>query len=137
MGGMGAGGMGAFNRNRKAEERAQDRAEQRALGNMGLIDIVRGAGNSVVSGVDPVTGRRLSGKELEARKADMAAEKARRDMERKAAAGDKEAQERLTRVRWGNEQNGNDGKIAAGFSADQIKFLSTSIADAVKELITK
>lgn len=137
MGGMGAGGMGAFNRNRKAEERAQDRAEQRALGNMGLIDIVRGAGNSVVSGVDPVTGRRLSGKELEARKADMAAEKARRDMERKAAAGDKEAQERLKRVRWGNEQNGNDGKIAAGFSADQIKFLSTSIADAVKELITK
>ena len=58
-------------------------------------------------------------------------------MERKAAAGDKEAQERLKRVRWGNEQNGNDGKIAAGFSADQIKFLSTSIADAVKELITK
>ena len=137
MGALGAGGMGAFNRNRKAEERAQDRAEQRALGNMGLIDIVRGAGNSVVSGVDPVTGRRLSGKELEARKADMAAEKARRDMERKAAAGDKEAQERLKRVRWGNEQNGNDGKIAAGFSADQIKFLSTSIADAVKELITK
>jgi hypothetical protein len=42
----------------------------------------------------------------------------------------------LKRVRWGNE-GGNDGKIAAGFSEDQIKFLSTSIADAVKELIAK
>jgi hypothetical protein len=136
MGGMGAGGMGAFNRNRKAQERAQDMAERRALENMGLIGIQKGVGGEIIAGTDPVTGRKLTKDELAKRKADMAAEKMRRDMERKAAAGDKEAQERLKRVRWGNE-GGNDGKIAAGFSEDQIKFLSTSIADAVKELIAK
>jgi len=136
MGAMGAGGMGAFNRNRKAQERAQDMAERRALENMGLIGIQKGVGGEIIAGTDPVTGRKLTKDELAKRKADMAAEKMRRDMERKAAAGDKEAQERLKRVRWGNE-GGNDGKIAAGFSEDQIKFLSTSIADAVKELIAK
>jgi hypothetical protein len=136
MGAMGAGGMGAFNRNRKAQERAQDMAERRALENIGLIGIQKGVGGEIIAGTDPVTGRKLTKDELAKRKADMAAEKMRRDMERKAAAGDKEAQERLKRVRWGNE-GGNDGKIAAGFSEDQIKFLSTSIADAVKELIAK
>jgi len=136
MGAMGAGGMGAFNRNRKAQERAQDMAERRALENMGLIGIQKGVGGEIIAGTDPVTGRKLTKDEIAKRKADMAAEKMRRDMERKAAAGDKEAQERLKRVRWGNE-GANDGKIAAGFSEDQIKFLSTSIADAVKELIAK
>jgi len=136
MGAMGAGGMGAFNRNRKAQERAQDMAERRALENMGLIGIQKGVGGEIIAGTDPITGRKLTKDELAKRKADMAAEKMRRDMERKAAAGDKEAQERLKRVRWGNE-GGNDGKIAAGFTPEQITELSKSIADAILATTTK
>lgn len=135
MGAMGGAGMGAFNRKRKAEELARDRAEQRALGNLGLIGIERWIGGEIIGGVDPITGKKLSKQEIEQRRADMEAEKMRRELERKAAAGDKQAKDRLERTRWAGQQN--DGKIAAGFTDDQIAALSKGVADAVLQLIAQ
>ena len=161
-GAAGATGMQQMNRNRESQLKAMDKAEQRALGNMGLTNIKRGLGGEIIGGVDPITGRVLDQKEIEARKFDMGLEKDRRDLDRaqtkgdtdkaskliekqvkqkfdlegKAAKGDREAQERLNRLNMFKENGGKD-KIAAGFSNEQITELSKSIADAVKELITK
>jgi len=65
-----------------------DRAEQRALGNMGLMDIKRGLGGEMISGVDPITGRTLGQKDIEQRKFEMGLEKDRRDLDRAQTKGD-------------------------------------------------
>lgn len=161
-GAMGATGMQQMNRNRESQLKAMDKAEQRALGNMGLTNIKRGLGGEMIGGVDPITGRVLDQKEIEARKFDMGLEKDRRDLDRaqtkgdidkqsklmekqvkqksdledKAAKGDKEAQKRLNRLNMFKE-NGGKEMIAAGFSPEQIAELSNSIADAVSALLTK
>jgi hypothetical protein len=43
----------------------------------------------------------------------------------------------LKKTIWGIGANGQNGKIAAGFSEEQITALSKSIADAVMALQTK
>ena len=161
-GAMGGAGMQQINRNRNSQLKAMDRAEQRALGNMGLMDIKRGLGGEMISGVDPITGRILGPKEIEERKFEMGLEKDRRDLDRaqtkgdidkasaliqkqdkqksdleaKAAKGDRAAQDKLDRMNK-FQQNGGKENIAAGFSPEQVTALSKSIADAVKELIAK